>query len=140
MKTLRNAVIGAATGFLLSAFHTFAIEGLALSVQCSNVVLSWPSVEGKTYIVQYRPTLDADTPWRTLTSSLPADVGTNLTVFVHSNIVQQADCGGSFAARGGGEGEYLLTDKADAKPTELVAMRADGLASPRPAQALPARF
>lgn len=66
--------------FLVSLVQTFAIEGLKLSLQCSNVVLSWPSMEGETYIVQYRPTLRANDPWRTLTSSLPAGTGTNITL------------------------------------------------------------
>ena len=74
-----------------------AIEGLKISVQCSNVVLSWPSVETETYIVQYRPTLNPDPgiPWQMLTNFMPAEFGTNVTVFVHSNIVLNPNCGGS---------------------------------------------
>src|SRR6266404_4870379 len=111
---IRQGVLGAVMLFLASAVQTFAIEGLQLSLQCSNVVLSWPSVEGETYIVQYRPTLDVSTPWQTLASSLPADVGTNLTFFTHSNIVQHPNCGGgggSFAAMsGGGNDSMSLND------------------------------
>jgi hypothetical protein len=57
-----------------------AIEGLQLSLQCSNVVLSWPSIAGQNYIIQYRPTLDPSTPWQTLTNSYPGDWTTNITV------------------------------------------------------------
>jgi hypothetical protein len=83
-----------------SAISSFAIEKLHISVQCSNVVLSWPSADGETYIVQYRKTLDSSDGWQTLTSSLPAVSGTNVTSFVHSNAVQNpCNCGGgSFAA------------------------------------------
>ena len=89
MKTCcqRNLAIIASL-LCVSSIRTFAIEGLQLSVQSSNVVLSWPSVEGETYVVQYRPTLNATDSWQTLTSSLSAATGTNMTLYVHSNIVQ----------------------------------------------------
>jgi hypothetical protein len=76
--------------FLASAVQTFAIEGLQLqvSLQSSNAVLSWPSQDGETYFVQYRPTIGTNDPWQTLTNSLPADSGTNITYFIHSNAVQ----------------------------------------------------
>lgn len=73
----------------LQVFSAGAIEGLKLQIVCPDVVLTWPSVEGETYIVQCRPTLDTNSAWTTLTNSLPADTGTNLTTFVHSNRV---DC------------------------------------------------
>ncbi|HET7624596.1 MAG TPA: hypothetical protein VFM25_04965 [Verrucomicrobiae bacterium] len=59
MKIVKLAVGTLVLSLALTAAtpHTFAIEGLKVSVQCSNVVLSWPSVEGETYIVQYRPDL-----------------------------------------------------------------------------------
>jgi len=46
-------------------------------------------VEGETYIVQYRATIDTNSQWITLTNALPAESGTNITIFVHSNRV---DC------------------------------------------------
>lgn len=83
----RNLVIVFA--FLsLSTIHTFAIEGLQLSVQSSNVVLAWPSTADETYIVQYRPALDAGFSWLTLTNYFLAAPDTNVTFFTHSNIVQ----------------------------------------------------
>jgi len=93
-KTIIQGIIGIVSLVIVSTTQTFAIEGLHISLQCSNVVLSWPSIESESYIVQYRPTLDPGTPWQTLTSSYPADVGTNLTFFIHSNIVQNPNCGG----------------------------------------------
>ena len=74
------------------------------------MVLSWPSVEGETYIVQYRQTVDTNSSWITLTNYLPADAGTNLTFFVHSN---QVGCssGGSFSG-GGSSGGPAAPDSA----------------------------
>jgi hypothetical protein len=95
MKTINYGIIGAVALSFASAIHAPAIEGLQVSVQCSNVVLSWPSVEGETYIVQYRQTLATTDTWQTLTSSLPACTGTNVTSFVHSNIVQHPNCSGN---------------------------------------------
>lgn len=95
MKILTKGAIGAIALVLASAANTSAIEGLQISLECSNVVLSWPSIEGESYIVQYRPTLDPGIAWQTLTNDLPATSGTNITLFVHSNIVQYPNCGGS---------------------------------------------
>ncbi len=78
-----------------------AIEGLTVSVQCPNIVLSWPSVEGETYIVQYCPALSTNPTWSTLTNSLPGQVGTNITMFVVSNMVQCPQGGGSGGSPGG---------------------------------------
>jgi hypothetical protein len=62
-----------------------AMEWITLSVQSSNVVLSWPSEAGETYIVQYRQTLGAAVSWQTLADLYPAFTSTNKTTFVHSN-------------------------------------------------------
>jgi hypothetical protein len=74
----------------LASTSVSAIEGLQISVKCPDVILSWPSTSGENYIVQWRPTLDTNTPWVTLTNSLPADWATNWTTFIHSNQVQCA--------------------------------------------------
>jgi hypothetical protein len=113
MKILKIVgVIGVVALLLTSTVQTHAIEGLNLSLQRSNVVLSWPSQEWENYIVQYRPTLDPSTPWQTLTSSLPADLGTNLTFFIHSNQVQYSDSGCDMS--GGGESQAFSTALVDA--------------------------
>lgn len=88
MKTIKQAIIGAVSLSLVSAVHTFAIERLQISIQSSNVVLSWPSATNETYLIQYRPTLDTSSSWTTLTDYYPAAIGTNVTFFVHSNIVR----------------------------------------------------
>ena len=97
MKTTQTLIAIAA--FFTLALPAAAIEGLKISLQSSNVVLSWPSVETETYIVQYRSAFGTNTPWQTLTNNLPADPGTNLTVFYHSNQVS-----GAFSSGGSGGG------------------------------------
>lgn len=71
----------------LAGIAVQAIEGLQITVQYPNAVLSWPSVVGETYQVFYRPTLNPDTPWVSLASGLPAAAGANSTTFMHSGIV-----------------------------------------------------
>jgi hypothetical protein len=70
---------------LASAIQSLAIEGLKLSLQCSNVVLHWPSVAGDAYFIRYRPDLTTNSSWTILTNAYPAASGTNMTYFVHSN-------------------------------------------------------
>lgn len=88
MRTRVSALIGVVTLVLLIAPHSRAIEGLRISVPCPDVVLAWPSVEGETYIVQYRQALDTNSTWITLTNYMPNNAGTNWTTFVHSNQLQ----------------------------------------------------
>jgi hypothetical protein len=88
MKVIKQAIIGTVALSFACAIPTFAIEGLQISVQSSNVVLSWLSTNTETYIIQYRPTLDATSPWTTLADYYPAATDTNVTFFIHSNIVQ----------------------------------------------------
>jgi hypothetical protein len=75
MKTTKQGIIAACALIFASAVPSFAIEGLTLSLQCSNVVLSWPSTPGQNYIVQYRPTLDPSTPWVTYATGGPVNHG-----------------------------------------------------------------
>jgi hypothetical protein len=112
---------------LLAVVSSPAIEGLKLSVQCQDVVLTWPSVEGEIYIVQYRPTLDTNSTWETLIASLPAEAGATNTTFIHSNVVQMAKCssaGGSFAALAmmGAENSVLAESEIQTAPPEPMAV------------------
>jgi len=90
-KIIGRLIVGCVLACCLSLVtrQTFAIEGLQVSVQSSNAVLSWPSVDdgSETYLVQSRNTLSATDSWATLTDNLNADSGTNITFFVHSNSV-----------------------------------------------------
>jgi hypothetical protein len=143
MKTItKGAIIGAAL-LLASNIHTFAIEGLTISVQCPNVILGWPSNPGENYIVQWRPTLDPSTPWVTLTNSLPADWTTNWTFFVHSNVFQCPTGGTNNISGGGGDGPpptpSMVSSLASPSLTsELLAMPADGSGSAGATLHLPA--
>jgi hypothetical protein len=135
------SIVATVAALLTSTPNAPAIEGLQLSLQCSNVVLSWPSIAGQNYIIQYRPTLDPSTPWQTLTNLYPGDWTTNVTVFVHSNIVQHPNCGetdgGSLSAMS------LLTDSAETTavaPPVPMAMRADGTGSAVPLALYPPGF
>lgn len=90
MKISKRGILGAGALLLVFTGHLVAVENLQLSVQCSNVVLSWTSSEtgNQYFLVQYRPTLEPTNQWQTLAAWVPADYGTNRTHFVHSNVVQ----------------------------------------------------
>jgi hypothetical protein len=89
MKIIKQAIIGAVALSFASAIHIYAIEGLKISVQSTNAVLTWPSLDdgSETYIVQYRSNLNASASWLTLTDNLSAASSTNITSFVNSNSV-----------------------------------------------------
>src|SRR6266508_432612 len=93
--TLRRLAVIAAIAVFVTAQKTSAIEGLKISVQCSNVVLHWPIADNENYIIQYRQTLQTNTPWQFLETYLYPDWGTNVTYYIHSNVVQNVNCGGS---------------------------------------------
>src|SRR6266566_5134341 len=88
MKTTKRMIITALWIILINVTQSSAIEGLKLSIHCPDVWLTWPSTEYvETYLVQYRQTLDSNCFWVTLTNYMQPDSGTNLTSFVHSNMV-----------------------------------------------------
>jgi hypothetical protein len=143
MKTIAKTITVGVVMCLLFTFRAVAIEGLQLSLQCSNVVLSWPSVEGETYIIECRPTLDANSSWQRLASDLPAEIGTSTTAFVHSNAVQYPNCeGGSFAAMSFGEGEStaLVAAVEDDTPTVATAIPTNGVGDAVPLELFPPGF
>lgn len=137
LKASALGIIGVGTLLLGSAVHTFAIEGLKLTVRCPDVVLSWPSVEGEYYIVQWRETLSTNTPWVTLTNYLLAGSGTNITVYTHSNRV---DCptgqvfGMMLSGSGGGGSESLSSsgERKTFQPDYPTVAPADGSRMPVP--------
>ncbi len=129
-------LIGVAALLLVTTIHTQAIEDLKLTIHCPDVVLSWPSVEGENYIVQWRETLGTNTPWVTLTNYLPAETGTNITTFTHSNRV---DCptgqifGMMFSgATGGGSESENQSEKKSYLTEHPMVIPADGLRLPVP--------
>ena len=152
MKKINHGALVAAAFFLAATVPTFGIEGLKIKVVCPDVVLSWPSADGETYIVQYRATLDPNDTWATLTNSLPATSGTNRTSFVHSNMV---DCpsgqifgmmssGGSSSASSFSSFTSTSLTSADqeevSEPTEPMVMPKDGSSLPTPLKLYPQGF
>ena len=132
MKTINPAIIGAVALSFATAIHAIAIEGLQIAVQNSNAVLSWPSTNGETYIVQCRQTLSPTDLWTTVTDYFPAAIGSNITFFVHSNAVQ-------YPAGGSGSFNMMISGasiSAQAQSLSLalmpVAVRTDGSGSPVP--------
>jgi hypothetical protein len=87
---------------IASLTSSLAIEGIQVSIQSSNVVLSWPSLTNETYIAQYRKTLAATDSWVTLTNFYPAAQTTNLTSLVLSNSVNFGTPGSGGGTNGGG--------------------------------------
>ena len=110
MKTITNSlfrlVVGGVFTYCLTSFtqQAFAIEGLKITVPSANAVLSWPSTNTETYIVQYRNTLSATDSWVTLADYFPAS-STNITYFVDSSNVVQFS---SLVTGGGGSGGGIV--------------------------------
>lgn len=106
MKT--TSLFATAALLVLSAnqHSVHAIEDLQLQVQGANAVLSWPSIEGETFIVRYRPRLDEAHPWTMLTNNYPPTVGTNRTTFIHAGVVE-------YPAGGRGEASGSSSDSRD---------------------------
>ncbi len=139
MKTTKSSisklVVGCVLACCLSSVipQARAIEDLKISVVVSNVVLSWPSAETESYIVQYRPSLTDTNGWQTLATDWPADSGTNLTFFVHTNAVQNPVGGGSYMAMASGGGlSSLSSATATLLPLMLLAIPTNGLGSAVP--------
>jgi hypothetical protein len=100
---LKNLLLGALVWAISTlSTTTYAIENLTVAVQGSNAVLSWPASQWyDTFIVRYRPNLNATSSWQTLDNAYPADQNGNPTVFVHSNSVVYLPPGPSGSGGGG---------------------------------------
>jgi|SRR5579883_395027 len=79
-----------------------AVEGLQVSVQGTNVVLTWPSVDGDTYVIERSAGLTTNTNWICLSNTFPAASGTNITVFVDYGAVSNLNYGGGTNSGGSG--------------------------------------
>jgi hypothetical protein len=101
-KAIRKGILAVAVLLLTSTLPTSAIEGLKLQMDCPDVVLSWPSIEGEQYRVEWREDLSTHSTWVTLTNLLSAQIQTNLTTFVHSGIVECTTS--AYSSGGGGSG------------------------------------
>lgn len=83
---MKKSIIAIAL-LLTGAAGLQAVGDLQISLQGTNVVLSWASTNSDYYLVQYSTNLSASHPWQTLTNWMPGSDGTN-TVFVHSGAFQ----------------------------------------------------
>src|ERR1700743_3697139 len=85
MKKNIQGIILTAALLLTCIVPSFAIEGLQVSVQCTNAILTWPCLDdgSEQFVVQYRPTLDVTDQWQTLETDLPATFGTNLMCYTN---------------------------------------------------------
>jgi len=102
MKTIKILlVIGSL--FLTSSIHSFAIVGLGIERDCTNIVISWPSTGNEHYLIQFRPTLDPSSPWENLTNNYPAN-STNRTTYTIFGVAAPCSSGGG----GGGGGSNPL--------------------------------
>jgi hypothetical protein len=139
MKSFIRGACTIAAILLGFATKTAAIEGLQVSLQCSNVILSWPCLPdgSEVFIVQYRPTLLPDSPWQTLEQNLYAVYGTNMMYYVHSNVVLNPNCGNS------GSGMSMVSQAmvvAGPQLSEPMAKLADGSSAALPVAIFPPYF
>jgi hypothetical protein len=118
-----NIPVLVALSILGSALFSHAIENLRISVQSSNVILSWPSLTNENFIVEYRELLTTNTPWTSLASNYPAKAGTNWTTFTHSNIVvyPPPDTNGGGGGSFGGPPGFNFSTAANAQTETLSA-------------------
>ncbi len=120
--SMRQGIIGAVAVLIASAVQSFAIQGLELSVQCTNVVLTWPSMDGSgdSYIIRRRLDLSTNSTWTVVTNYYPAATGTNITTFIDYGVVTNANCDGSSG------GEYATAALGGSR---LMAARVGGIAT-----------
>ena len=127
MKATRNLIgrltMGCVLAYCLSlsTSTSFAIEGLKLRVQGSNVILYWPSVQNETYIVQCTTNLSAPITWITLTDLYPASVSGNVTYFTNFNSVNYPPL---IASDGDGGGDITPLDTDMVTTSEATAATA----------------
>lgn len=102
MNISKNAARAAIIATLaISPPSAFAVEGLQISANCPDIVLSWPSAQGQSFLVEFRPDLNPGTAWTTLTNYLLAAPANSHSTFVHSNQVP-CNSGGTNGFSGGG--------------------------------------
>jgi hypothetical protein len=122
----------------LSLAQLQAVEGQALQIQGTNLLLSWPSPGGyQQYLIQYRQTLDPSSPWTPLTNAYPAN-STNRSTFMICGVVPAQ----SLTARGaGGTNQPPPAPMSPIQqPTQPMAVPGDGNGSIVPLALYPPGF
>lgn len=72
MKT-KQKIITAFLFVLASVISSQALDGLSIRRDDTNIVLSWPSTQYKSYAVQFKTTVDSATTWQTISDNIQAN-------------------------------------------------------------------
>jgi len=134
MKTSTYAIIAAAVLLFTSTDQTLAVDGLKISTQSSDVILSWPSMPGQTHLILFTTNLLA--PWTALTTGYPAAEATNKTTFIHYGQIPIP----SLFAGSGSNARLATASLANLRTSGPLARPADGSSSPVPLCLYPPGF
>lgn len=74
---MHQKIIGLSLLTVISAVPSFALDGLGIRAEGTNIIVYWPSAGYENFVVQFRETLDSSTPWTTLIFSTPANIPDN---------------------------------------------------------------
>jgi hypothetical protein len=139
MKTATQGILGAVILVLVAANPAPAVVDQALQIQGTNLVLSWPSPGGyQQYLIQYRQTLDATTPWTELTNAYPANSTNRTTYTIYGVVPPPPSGGGGGGTKLGAPPEPMSAIRAE--PTEPMAAPANGSGSIVPLAIYPPGF
>jgi len=139
LKTATQGILGAVILVLVAANPAPAVVDQALQIQSTNLVLSWPSPGGhQQYLIQYRQTLDATTPWTELTNAYPAN-STNRTTYTIYGVVPPPPSGGGSGLLDTNPPPSPMSATQSA-PTEPMAAPANGSGSIVPLALYPPGF
>jgi hypothetical protein len=138
MMFIRRRVAPAVAMFLLSTAASFALDGLGIKAQGTNIIVFWPSAGYENYIIQFRSTLDSDSSWMTLAFSSPPSIpdnypanGNPLTTYTNFGAAQIAS---------GGVGPLSGPMMGASASTVLMAKPADGSGAAVPLALYPPGF
>jgi hypothetical protein len=92
----------------------YSVDGLSITRDKTNIVLSWPSTQFENYTVQYKTTVDSNTTWLTLTNCIQA-VGT-ATFFTNFGVLPPQSTNSN--TNGGGTGQIPPMPMAATQATE----------------------
>ena len=84
---MTHKLIACSISLLFVASRVEAVDNLAISIQNTNIVLSWSSLAGQSYIVQSRSSLSTNVAWVTLTNNMAPATGTNRSKFTIAGVV-----------------------------------------------------
>ncbi len=93
-----RAAAGVAVALLISALSTRAavvheplsVDGLALETASTNILLTWPSCAGETFVILWRSNAILEAPWIVLTNQLPASSQEHRTSFCDTGVINRA--------------------------------------------------